>query len=75
MTSKGKITVSTVQPVKKPSSQEYPLVQVLRAINQITKDIRSTNSYTLLALVSETSAYFAVPVCDLCLALLSAEPR
>lgn len=51
-----------ISPVMKPHSQEYRLVQDLRAINQITVDIHPTvpNPYTLLASVPETNAYFTV---------------
>lgn len=51
-----------VLPVKKPRSQEYRLVEDLKAINKITVDIHHTvpNPYTLLASVSETNAYFTV---------------
>ena len=51
-----------ILPVRKPHSQDYRLVQDLRAINQITKDIHPTvsNPYTLLASVPENNAYFTV---------------
>ena len=48
--------------VRKPHSQDYRLVQDLRAINWINKDIHPTvsNPYTLLASVPENNAYFTV---------------
>lgn len=49
-------------PVRKPKSQEYRLVQDLRAINQITADVHPVvpNPYTLLTTIAETNVYFTV---------------
>ncbi|XP_062457365.1 LOW QUALITY PROTEIN: uncharacterized protein LOC134154699, partial [Rhea pennata] len=51
-----------ILPVRKPHSQEYRLVQDLRAVNQITEDIHPSvpNPYTLLASVPETNNCFTV---------------
>ena len=51
-----------ILPVRKPHSQDYQLVQDLRAISWITKDIHPTvsNPYTLLASVPKNNAYFTV---------------
>ena len=50
-----------ILPVKKPSG-EYRLVQDLRAINQIVKDIHPVvaNSYTLLTALGENHQWFTV---------------
>ncbi|NXT80705.1 POL2 protein, partial [Zapornia atra] len=48
--------------VKKPHSEEYRLVQDLRAINQIVQDIHPmvANPYTLLTTVKENDKWFTV---------------
>ncbi|KAK4806986.1 hypothetical protein QYF61_000315 [Mycteria americana] len=51
-----------ILPVKKPHSNEYRLVQDLRAVNQIVQDVHPVvaNPYTLLTAIKETDQWFTV---------------
>ena len=51
-----------ILPVKKPHSQEYKLIQDLRAINQIVVDVHPVvpNPYTLPTTVIDSNVYFTV---------------
>jgi len=51
-----------ILPVKKPPSQEYRLVQDLRAINQIVTNIHLVvpNPHTLLTMIVDSNVYFTV---------------
>jgi len=51
-----------ILPVKKPHSQEYRLVQDLRAVNQIAMDIHPVvpHPYTLLTTIIDSHVYFTI---------------